>query len=166
MLKYKKININMSKYTPNLKISIYYKFSLALCCAVVAFFSANLFVYAGNIDSPAIPSNDSGRMYTLEQIYQNLHNGTSATKQSGGFAEPSSAPGSTMHTLDSIYNDFGADVTSTSGTTASNVLSGHTFFDTAGTTRGVNWGPVSGTIANCGDDNGGTCYLSNATKAA
>lgn len=60
-------------------------------------------VYAGNIDSPAVPATDTGRMYTLEQIYQIITSGTTATKQSGGFTDPSSAPGSTMHNLDNIY---------------------------------------------------------------
>ena len=147
-------------------IPVSYKILGVVCSVAVTFFGVYLFVRAGNIDSPALPSNDSGRMYTLEQIYQKLYTGTAATKQSGGFTEPGSAPGSTMHTLDNIYNDFGTDVTATSGTTAADVRSGKTFFATSGTTRGADWGPVAGTIANCAADNGGTCYVSNASKSA
>jgi hypothetical protein len=63
-------------------------------------------VKAGNIDSPADPSNDSGRMYTLQNVYDYLNSVDSVvpTKASGGFAEPSSAPGSTMQTLDTIFS--------------------------------------------------------------
>lgn len=124
-----------------------YKLFGVVCSVAIAFFGVYLFVWAGNIDSPTVPSDDSGRMYTLEQIYQNLHNGTGATKQSGGFTEPGSAPGSTMHTLDNIYDDFTTDITSCNGTVAADVRAGKTFFATSGTTRGADWGPVEGTIA-------------------
>jgi len=102
--------------------------------------------FAGNLDSSAAPTSDTTRMYTLEQIYDKLHEGADATKQSGGFNEPAAAPGSTMHTLDNIYDDFNTDVASCNAT-AADVLSGKTFFATSGTTRGTNWGPVSGTAS-------------------
>jgi hypothetical protein len=63
-------------------------------------------VLAGNIDSPAGPTAASGQMYTLEQIYDRLNDGTAATKMTT-FTEPSSGPGSTMHTLDEIYDLIG-----------------------------------------------------------
>jgi len=59
-------------------------------------------IIAGNIDSPAVPSNDTGRMYTLEQIYDYLDTGAAPTKNSGGFQQPSAGPASTMYTLDNI----------------------------------------------------------------
>jgi len=59
-------------------------------------------IIAGVIDSPAVPSNDSGRMYTLEQIYDYLDTGAAPTKNSGGFQQPSAGPASTMYTLDNI----------------------------------------------------------------
>lgn len=99
-------------------------------------------------------------MYTLEQIYQKFYTGTVATKQSGGFAEPGSAPGSTMHTLDNIYGDFATDAMATNGTTAADVRSGKTFFATSGTARGTTWGPVAGSIANCSSEGGNACYAS------
>ena len=124
-----------------------YTILVGICSVVVTFFGVYLFVNAGNIDSPAIPATDTGRMYTLDQIYHTLYSGTVPTKQSGGFTEPGSAPGSTMHTLDDIYDDFITDVTATNGTTAGDVRSGKTFFATSGTTRGTNWGPVAGTMS-------------------
>ena len=42
-------------------------------------------------------------MYTLEQIYNRINNGTAANKKTE-FTEPSSGPTApTMHTLDDIY---------------------------------------------------------------
>jgi len=149
-----KLNFNSFKSIP-----LSYKILGVVCSVVITFSAVYLFVHAGNIDSPALPSNDSGRMYTLEQIYQQIYTGTAATKQSGGFTEPGSAPGSTMHTLDNIYGDFTTDATATNGTIAANVLSGKTFFATSGTTRGTNWGPVAGTMA----DNGSFILTCDAT---
>ena len=61
---------------------------------------------AGNIDSPAGPTAAGGQMYTLEQIYDRIDDGTAATKQTT-FQEPANGPGSTMHTLDEIYDLVG-----------------------------------------------------------
>jgi len=81
--------------------------------------------FAGNLDSSAAPSSDTTRMYTLEQIYQKVTSGTTPTKQSGGFNEPSAGPTSgTMHTLDDIEAKIAAGTTSA---TAADVLSGKTF---------------------------------------
>jgi len=150
-----KINFESFKSIP-----ISYKIIGVVCSVVVASFSVYLFVLAGTITSPGDPAS-AGRMYTLEQIYQKLYTGTTATKQSGGFTEPGSAPGSTMHTLDNIYGDFTTDITATSGTVAADVLSGKTFFATSGTTRGASWGPTTGTIANCSSEGGNACYASS-----
>jgi hypothetical protein len=59
-------------------------------------------VLAGQIDSPQAPTHADAQMYTLEQIYQRLNSSTAAAKMTT-FTEPSSGPGSTMHTLDEIY---------------------------------------------------------------
>ena len=61
---------------------------------------------AGNIDSPAGPTAAGGQMYTLEQIYDRIDDGTVATKQTT-FQEPANGPGGTMHTLDEIYDLVG-----------------------------------------------------------
>lgn len=121
-----------------------YKILVGVCSVAATVFAVYLFVFAGTIDSPAVPSDESGRMYTLDQIYHKINSGTVTAKQSV-FTEPGSAPASTMHTLDNIYGDFTTDATACAGTTAADVLSGKTFFATSGTTRGADWGPVAGT---------------------
>ncbi|MGA9347827.1 MAG: hypothetical protein WBW48_03355 [Anaerolineae bacterium] len=60
-------------------------------------------VLAGSIDSPSGPTDSASQMYTLQQVYDRINNGTAATKMTT-FTEPSSAPGSTMVTLDQIYD--------------------------------------------------------------
>ncbi|MFA5158823.1 MAG: DUF1566 domain-containing protein [Patescibacteria group bacterium] len=84
---------------------ISYKTLFCLCSVLVTVFSVYLYVHAGNIDSPAIPSNDAGRMYTLKNIYDYLNSVDSAvpSKPSGGFSEPTSGPASTMYTTDSVF---------------------------------------------------------------
>jgi hypothetical protein len=59
-------------------------------------------VLAGSIDSPSGPTDSASQMYTLNQIYNRLTGQGNATKMTT-FTEPSSGPGSTMHTLDEIY---------------------------------------------------------------
>ena len=84
----------------------------AACGVLFAVWSAQT-VFAGNIDSPAVPSDDAGRMYTAEQIYD-VSSGDEAVKpakQSGGFNEPAAGPASTMHTLDNIMDKLAAGVT-------------------------------------------------------
>ncbi|MEA3346803.1 MAG: hypothetical protein U9Q21_01795, partial [Candidatus Auribacterota bacterium] len=114
--------------------------------AFVMFMALTGSAFAGNLDSPAAPSDDSGRMYTLEQIYNKVHSGTVPTKQSGGFNEPALGPASTMKTLDDIYGDFNTDA-GICDATAGDVATGKTFFATTGTIRGTNWGPVSGSAS-------------------
>ncbi len=74
---------------------------------VLSVFAAVLFVlpgiiFAGNLEPTAAPSDAGSAMYTLEDIYNYLDTGVAGTKRSGGFTEPSAAPGSTGHTLDEI----------------------------------------------------------------
>jgi len=64
-------------------------------------------VLAGQIDSPAGPTATGGQMYTLEQIYDRIDDGTAATKMTT-FTEPSSGPAAgTGKTLDEIYDLVG-----------------------------------------------------------
>ena len=89
---------------------------------------------AGSVDSPAGPTAASGQMYTLEQIYDRINDGTAATKQTT-FQEPSGGPGSTMHTLDQIYDLVGqrAPVPRTGQTTS------YTNYDDGYYKKGVAW---------------------------
>ncbi|MDD5011978.1 MAG: DUF1566 domain-containing protein, partial [Phycisphaerae bacterium] len=81
--------------------------------------------FAGSLDQTSPPSNDSTRMYTLEQIYDVIagNETTWPAKPSGGFNEPATGPASTMHTLDNIQGLIVAGVTDA---TAANILSGKT----------------------------------------
>ena len=127
--------------------------SLALATALTFLFSTA--VFAGSIDQSDAPSDNSTRMYTLTTIYNRLHSGTAASKGSG-FTEPSVGPASTMYTLNTLMDDFDTDATATSGTLASEVLSGNTFFATSGAVRGTSWGPVAGTMTDREGDNAST----------
>ena len=60
-------------------------------------------VEAGDLDPPAAPTAPESAMYTLQDLYNLLNEGTPAMKRSGGFTEPGSAPAATMATLDEIY---------------------------------------------------------------
>lgn len=118
--------------------------TLSIITVLVSVSIIFLIVKAGEIDSPATPSTDTGRMYTLEQIYQTITSGTTATKQSGGFTDPSSAPASTMHTLDEIYAKL---VTGTTDAEVVNVLTGKTFIQR---TAGNGETRTTGTMTNVG----------------
>ncbi len=55
--------------------------------------------FAGSLDQAASPTSaGGGAMYTLEDIYQRLLNGTVATKRVGPFKEPTLGPGRHLST--------------------------------------------------------------------
>jgi hypothetical protein len=59
---------------------------------------------AGDLNPLSGPSDSGSAMYTLDDIYNRLADNTIGAKRSGGFEEPTAAPGATGHTLDDIYN--------------------------------------------------------------
>ncbi len=59
---------------------------------------------AGNLNSPAAPSDGGSAMYKLEDIWNRLNDGTEGTKRTGAFTEPSSGPGSTGKTLNEVMD--------------------------------------------------------------
>lgn len=61
-------------------------------------------VLAGNLDSPAAPTNSASAMYTMQDVYNRINDGTEGTKRSGPFTEPGSGPSSTGKTLDDVYD--------------------------------------------------------------
>ena len=64
-------------------------------------------VLAGSLEPSGGPTEAGSQMYTLDQIYHRINNGTAATKMTT-FTEPSSGPtAGTMHTLDEIYDLVG-----------------------------------------------------------
>jgi len=84
---------------------------LTTIMATVFAFMAMTPAFAGSLDAPVggdpTVSGGPGAMYTLENIYQRLLNGTTATKRVGPFKEPTLGPAATGHTLDDVYNLIG-----------------------------------------------------------
>jgi hypothetical protein len=80
-----------------------YKSTSYTLIGVVASLLVTVTVLAGSIDSPGEPTDPASQMYTLQQIYDRINNGEGATKMTT-FSEPDSAPGSTMKTLDDLYD--------------------------------------------------------------
>lgn len=61
-------------------------------------------VWAGILEPSGGPTEAGSQMYTLDQIYDRINNGTAATKMTT-FAEPGNGPtAGTKHTLDEIYD--------------------------------------------------------------
>jgi hypothetical protein len=130
-----------------------------VACGVLLAMCGTQIATAGNIDSPAEPEADAGRMYTLKQIYD-VASGNVAVwpaKPSGGFQEPSLGPGSTMHTLDDIQEKIAAGVTTA---VAGDILDSKTAL-----TRGAGTGEllVTGTMTDrTGDDVASTAQAAEA----
>jgi hypothetical protein len=59
---------------------------------------------AGNLDSPAGPTDASSAMYKLEDVYNRANDGTVGTKRTTTYGEPSVAPGPTGKTLTQVYD--------------------------------------------------------------
>ncbi|MCX6355366.1 MAG: hypothetical protein NTZ78_10765 [Candidatus Aureabacteria bacterium] len=93
----------------------------------------------GNIDSSAAPSEGSG-MHTLNQVYNYLNSGTKEEIPSN-FQEPSEMPGSTMKTLEEIYQDIMSKFEQCNAV-PENVELGKTFFCTGSGKWGVQTGRV------------------------
>jgi hypothetical protein len=83
-------------------MKINYKHTTIILGVLVIMLTSVVAVLAGNTDSPGGPTEAGSQMYTLEQIYDRLTTGAAATKMTA-FTEPSIGPGSTMHTLDDIW---------------------------------------------------------------
>jgi len=88
-----------------MKISLKSLLSAITAAAIILMPALPLF--AGNLDQTLAPDDPATAMFTLEDIYNRLLNGTTATKRVGPFAEPGAGPAATGHTLDDIYNLIG-----------------------------------------------------------
>ena len=109
---------------------------------------------AGNLDSPGAPSAGSG-MPTLQGIYNQLQSG-STSAVSGSFQEPSSGPtAGTGKTLSDIQSVLPAP-DNLNGASASDVLSGKTFW---GLRTDGTWGLKTGAISSQGNVTGGNGSL-------
>jgi len=84
-----------------MKIKRYIQLSI-----VSALLSTPLPLLAGNLNSPAAPGNASSAMCTLNDIWDRLKGTTTDIPTSSSFNEPTSGPGSTMHTLTDICNEL------------------------------------------------------------
>jgi hypothetical protein len=103
---------------------------------------------AGELDAPAPPSDPGSAMFTLEDLFNRLSNGTAGAKRSGAFVGPLATPGPTMRTLDQIMAK--APAPDGSAATAAEVVTGKTFW---GLGTGNNWGARTGAMANVGAQN-------------
>ncbi len=65
---------------------------------------ATTLAMAGELDSQFAPTHSDSAMYTMQDVYNRIDDGTEGTKRSGAFTEPSAAPGSTGHTLTELYD--------------------------------------------------------------
>jgi len=109
-------------------------------------------VYAGSLDAPAAPTAAGGQMYTLEQIYNRINDGTAATKMTT-FGESSSGPSAgTGRTLDEIH--------ALAGQRARAPKTGQARSDAAGDDgallKGVDW-PVPRFTAHVDNNGDGDC---------
>ncbi|MDD5593100.1 MAG: DUF1566 domain-containing protein, partial [Candidatus Omnitrophica bacterium] len=112
--------------------------------------------FSGDLDDSAVTGASSGSPaapaaygYTLNDLYQKLHNGTAATAGGHSLAPSVNTSTATMYRISDIYADFTSDAASCTAT-ASDVASGKVFFATTGTTRGTNFGPVTGSASSGG----------------
>jgi len=100
--------------------------------------------FAGDLNSPAAPSDSASAMFTFEDLYNRLLSGVTGAKRTGSFTEPTSGPGSTMHNLNQIMEK--APAIDAAGASTSDVLISKTFW---GLTSGT-WGPRTGAMPNRG----------------
>jgi hypothetical protein len=125
--------------------------------AVGVLLTSAVVVLAGSLDSTDTPANTLS--YNLEEIYDRLDTG--ATDAQTTFTEPAAGPGSTMHTLNEIYDLIGerAFVPKTGQTIS------YTVGDDGDLEKGVAW-PVprfiTGTTGVVTDTLTGLIWLKNA----
>jgi hypothetical protein len=123
---------------------------IAVVLITLAFGLGRLSAAPGTLDSPGDPFSDAAKMYTLEDIYNRLNDGTEGAQST--FTEPAAGPGTgTMHDLNEIMAKAPV-IDNTSGATETNVLDGKTFW---GLTGGQ-WGPQAGTMPDREGDNAST----------
>lgn len=99
---------------------------------------------AGELDPPAAPDDAASAMYTLEDFYNRLKNGTEGTSPSGDFTEPSAPPSQqTMHNVNDVMEQMPV-ADNTDGAAPEDVAEGKQFWSLR-TDR--SWGLSTGTSA-------------------
>jgi hypothetical protein len=130
------------------RTTIWHHFIKALPLTLIAMAIAVVGVLAatGTLDSPAGPGSTSS--YSLEDVYQRLTNGMAGS--ASAFTEPAVAPGiGTMHSINDLMA-AAPELDDEDGATASEVLSGSTYW---GLTNGE-WGVQTGTMPEGSDVSG------------
>ncbi|MCK4388645.1 MAG: DUF1566 domain-containing protein [Desulfobacterales bacterium] len=121
-------------------------FSFVTVCGVGLYGPGTMTASAGSLDSPAARTSADSAMYTIEDIYNRLNDGTAGSKRTGAFTEPDSGPTEgTGHTLDQVMEKAPC-VDDTNGAGVADVASGKKFW---GLTS-VAWGLKTGTSAGGG----------------
>ena len=122
---------------------MYYSLKLkALAIVLVLLFPPLTTSLAGSLDSPAAPTDAGSAMYTLEDIYKRLDEGTAGSTRVGAFVEPDAGPAAgTGRSLDEVMGKAPA-VDDANGATAADVRMNKTFW---GLTSGE-WGLKTGTL--------------------
>ena len=112
-----------------------------------------------SLEAPAARTNPASAMYTLEDIYNRLNNGTVGNKRTGGFARPTSGPAAAGYTLNEIMS-VSPVADNANGATPKDVLSGKTFW---GVRTDGTWGGQLGTGGGRFTDNGNGTVTDNKT---
>ncbi len=103
--------------------------------------SNEVMAFSHSLDPITGPDSSYSAMYTLEDLYNRLDTGTSGTKRTGGFSEPTSAPGITGHTIDEIMSKMPV-VDDINGVKPYSVCAGKTFWELR---SDGSWGQQTGT---------------------
>ena len=98
---------------------------------------------AGDLNPPAAPTDPGSALYTIEDLYKRLDDGTAGSKRVGGFAEPAAGPtAGTGRTLNEVMAKAPA-VDDAAGATAAEVTKDKKFW---GLRSGGGWGVQTGTL--------------------
>ncbi len=137
---------------PNLRFFI----TLGICLSI------SLSAFAGDINPPSAP--DANSMFTIENVYQRLIDGTPGSLHNG-FANPLVGPGSTMHSVNQIMEKLPAK-DDANGANPEHIMAGKTYW---GLTSGK-WGKQTGTMVtqtlNAASNNVAAGYYAATTLAA
>ena len=135
---------------------------LTLACIMLVMPMAAL---AGDLDATNSPTDAGSAMFTIEDIYNRLNDGTPGAKRTGPFTEPGAGPAGTGHTLDDVMGKAPVK-DDTNGATEADVTSGKKFWGLTSGEWGLKTGSASGG-GSCGVPETGqtTQYDANATKA-
>jgi len=102
--------------------------------------SLSMPLLAGDLNSPAVPDDADSAMFTIEDIWDRLNEGTAGTKRTTPFQEPTNAPGSTGKSLNDVM-EKAPEVDDTDGAATTDVKSGKTFWGL----KSGEWGLRTGT---------------------